>query len=228
MQRLASVLMVTTLAAWSGAAAAAAPAVGDTFVYRVINAYNGEARGQVTYRVDRVEADRLTVSVTPDNPALGVPHTEIVDQNNNWLRHPVVNHDTPVEYDFSTPYPAYVSPLDSGQSWSQRVNATSKTGRRVSVRVDGDVVGSERVTTPAGAFDTIKIKRRVYAGDWEPFTYETNIVETDWYAPALGRSVRSERNSGYIDPQKCAQPAPACTPVRGDWNVLELVSYSRK
>jgi hypothetical protein len=89
-------------------------------------------------------------------------------------------------------------------------------------------VGSERITTPAGSFDTIKVKRRVYAGDWEAFTMETNIVETDWFAPALGRAVRTDRNSSYMDPQRCGNPTSACTPVRGDWHVFELVSYNRK
>ena len=207
----------------------AAPAPGDTYVYRVINAYNGEVVGQVAYRVDKVDAGQVTVSATPDRPALGLPHTDILANDGNWLRHPLINHDKPVEYTYSPAFPAYVAPLNAGQSWSIRVSATTPaSGRPNSVRVDGDVVGSERITTPAGSFDTIKIKRRVYAGDWEAFTMETNIVETDWFAPALGRSVRTDRNSSYMDPQKCGHPAPACTPVRGDWHVFELVSYNQK
>ncbi len=207
----------------------AAPAPGDTYVYRVINAYNGEVVGQVSYRVDKMDAGQVTLSVVPDRPSLGAPHTDVFASDGNWLRHPLVNHDMSVEYTFSPPFPAYVAPLDAGKSWSTRVSATSPaTGRRNSVRVDGDVVGSERITTPAGSFDTIKVKRTVYAGDWEAFSMETNIVETDWYAPALGRPVRVERNSGYMDSQKCSKPGYGCSPVRGDWHILELVSYNRK
>lgn len=207
----------------------AAPAPGDTYVYRVTNAYNGEVVGQVAYRVDKVDAGQVTVAVTPDRPALGLPHTDILANDGNWLRHPLINHDKPVEYTYSPAFPAYVAPLSAGQSWSTRVSATTPaSGRPNSVRVDGDVVGSERITTPAGSFDTIKVKRRVYAGDWEAFTMETNIVETDWFAPALGRAVRTDRNSSYMDPQRCGNPTSACTPVRGDWHVFELVSYNRK
>ena len=228
MKKLHAAVFFTALTV-SCAGAAAAPAAGDIYVYRVINAYNGEAQGQVTYRVDRIDADRVTVSVTPDNAALGSAHTEIYTKDDNWLRHPVINHDRPVEYEFSPPFPSYVFPLDAGKSWSIRVNATNPvSGQRNSVRVDGEVAGTERITTPAGAFDTIKVKRRVYAGDWEAFVFETNITETDWYAPAVGRPVRSERNSGYMNPQKCGNPSSACTPVRGDWHVFELVSYNRK
>ena len=210
------------------AIAAAASAVGDTYVYRVINGYNNEVVGQVTYRVDKVDAGQVTVSVTPDHPALGQPHTDIRASDANWLRHPLINHDVPVEYTFSPAFPAYVAPLDAGKCWSTRVSATNPaTGRRNSVRVDGNVVGSERITTPAGSFDTIRVKRRVYAGDWEPFKNETNIDETEWFAPALGRAVKTDRKSGYIDQQRCATRG-ACTPTRGDWFVSELASYGRK
>ena len=47
----------------STVAAVAAPAVGDTYVYRVINAYNNEVQGQVTYRVDKVDAGQVTLRV---------------------------------------------------------------------------------------------------------------------------------------------------------------------
>ena len=37
----------------------------------------------------------------------------------------VINHDRPVEYEFSPPFPNYVFPLDAGKSWSLRVSATN-------------------------------------------------------------------------------------------------------
>jgi hypothetical protein len=207
--------------------AVAAPALGDTFVYRVINAYNGEVVGHVSYRVDKVEAGQVSVSVTPDRAALGSPHTEVLAADANWLRHTLINHDVPVEYNFSPPYPAYVAPLDAGKSWSMRVSATDPaSGRRNSVRVDAEVLGNERVSTPAGPFDTIRVKRRAYAGDWEAFRNETNIEETEWFAPALGFAVKTERKSGYIDQQRCATRL-ACSPTRGDWFVYELATYGR-
>ena len=207
-------------------AAVAAPAAGDTYVYRVINGYNNEVVGQVSQRVDKVEGGQIFISVSPDRPSLGLPRTDIVAADGNWLRHPLINHDVPVEYTFSPPYPAVLS-SSSGNSWSTRVNATNPaTGRHTSVRVDGDVVGNERITTPAGSFDTVRVKRRSYAGDWEPFKNETNIDEVEWFAPALGRPVKTERKSGYYDQQRCATRG-ACTLTRGDWFVYELVSHGR-
>ena len=229
MNRLNIALLGALLVVLSAGATAASPAAGDTYVYRVLNGYNHEVRGQITYRVDKVEADRVTVSVAADNTALGMPHNEVYTLDGNWLRHPLINHDQPVEYEFSPAYPAYVLPLDVGKSWSMRVMATNPaTGRRNSVRVDGEVLGSEHTQVPAGTFDTIKVEHKVYAGDWESFWRETNITETNWYAPAFGRPVRTESNSGYMDPGQCSHESHACQPVPGDWNVFELVSYGRK
>lgn len=202
----------------------ALPAAGDITVYRVINGYNGEVRGEVQYRVDKVEGEYVVVSVDASSPYAGSPHTEIYTREGNWLRHPVVNHDRPTDYDFVPAYPAFLFPLDVGKSWSLRVNATnSATGQRRSVRVDGQVLGGERITTPAGTFDTIKVRRVVFAGDSDGFLRETQIVELDWYAPALGRPVRSESNSQWQDMSRCERVG--CPLFRGDWTVLELASH---
>jgi len=94
----------------------------------------------------------------------------------------------------------------------------------VRVRVDGKVLGNERIRVPAGEFDTIKVRRFVYVGDWDGFRLETNIMETEWYAPVLGRPVRSESKSEYIDNSQCRRNG--CPPIRGDWNVYELMSHT--
>ncbi|MEO7727055.1 MAG: hypothetical protein ABIS45_07350 [Burkholderiales bacterium] len=208
----------------AGVADAAAPVTGDYWAYRVLNGYNREVRGKLDYRVDRADTDRVAVAVTTDNAALGSSRTEVYAARGGWIRHPLINHDQYVDYEFAQPYPAYDFPLDSGKSWSTRVGATNTaTHQRVSVRVDGEVLGAERITVPAGTFDTIKIRRRIYAGDFDGSKAETAITETEWYAPALGRAVRLESNSGYMDQARCSDEMSSCTPVRGDWHIFELV-----
>ena len=202
-------------------AGAAAAATGDTFVYRISNGYNSEIRGKISYRVVKVDADRIEVSVQPDTPSVGQPRTEVYTKGGDWLRHPLVNHDEYRDYEFATALPVYAT----GGNWSVRVYAFDPaTGKRNSVRVDGEVVGNERVTVPAGTFDTIKIKRRIYAGDFESFKQETQMIETDWYAPALGRPVRSESKSTWMDNSRCTRGG--CPIFRGDWNILELAETS--
>jgi hypothetical protein len=200
------------------------PAVGATAVYRVTDAYSGEAQGEIHYRVDQAGAGLVVVAVTASSARAGLPHTEVYTAEGNWLRHPVLNHDYPIDYQFAPPYPAYPFPLDFGKSWSLRVNATNPaTGRARSMLVYGEVAGGERVSTPAGTFDTIRIERTVYAGDAETFLSQTVITETDWYAPALGRAVRIERKSRWADAGRLARGGAW---VRGDWSVYELVGYT--
>jgi hypothetical protein len=220
--------LVATLAAAAAIATAAVqyktaapPAAGDTFVYRVIDGYNKETRGQVSYRVDKAEADRIVMSVTTERPGVQLATTEIFTPDGKWLRHPVINRDQPVEYEFAPAYPSYEFPLEPGKKWSTRVEAKNlATGKLNSVRVDARVSGTERIRVPAGEFDTIKIIRTVYAGDAEYPKQETTITETEWYAPSLGRSVRLASNSAYWDSSLFYQYAL----VRGDWNIFELVS----
>jgi hypothetical protein len=200
--------------------AAPSPAVGDSYVYRFVNGYTKEVRGQLLCHVDKVDSNTIIVSVTPDSAAAGLQRTEIYTKEGNWLKHQVESHGGQAEYEFGTAYPAYVFPLDPGKSWSVRVNATVAGERKTrSVGVDGTVLGSERIRVPGGEFDTIKIRRVVYAGDWDYFLTETNIVEYEWYAPVLGRAVRTEVRSEYYDWRR-SRPFQQ---QRGDWNVFELV-----
>ena len=220
--------LVATLGAAAAIATAAVqytvappPAAGDTFVYRVTDGYSKETRGQVSYRVDKTEADRIVMSVTTERTGVQLATTEIYTPDGKWLRHPVINRDQPVEYEFTQAYPSYEFPLEPDKKWSTRVEAKNvTTGKLNSVRVDARVSGAERIRVPAGEFDTIKIIRTVYAGDAESPKQETTINETEWYAPALGRSVRLASNSGYVDSSLFYQYAF----VRGDWNIFELVS----
>ena len=206
----------------SASFAATPPVAGDIHVYRLLNGYNKETRGKLTYQVTQVEGDRVTVSVTPDNPEAGRQRTEVYTREGNWMAHEVENHGQKVPYEFAEAYPAFVFPLEQGKSWSIRVKATVPDEQRPrSVRVDGKVIGSERIRVPAGEFDTIRVRRTVYPGDHAFMLSETYVMETDWYAPALGRVVRTERDSRYVDLQSCSGFA-RCE-ARGDWDIYELV-----
>ena len=206
-------------------AAGATAATGDAYVYRVSNGYNNEVRGTISYRVEKVAADRIDVAVTTDTPSAGVARTESYTKDGNWLRHALVNHDQLHDYEFPQALQVYALPGDTDGSWSVRVDAVDPaTGRRNSVRVDGEVLGSERISVPAGTFDTIKIRRRMYAGDWDGFMRETRTLEIDWYAPALGRAVKSDSKSEWQDLSRCGRNG--CPWFRSDWNIFELAEIN--
>src|SRR5688572_2080702 len=205
--------------------AVAAP--GDAYTYRVINAYNKETVGHMRQELTpATTAQGQVLAVTVDNAALGVARTEMYTTDGRWLRRPLDNHGMPVEYDFSAALPAVQPSLAPGQSWSLRVPArVAGETRNRSVRVDGKVLGNERIRVPAGEFDTVKIRRAIYAGDADYFISETRIYETDWYAPALGRSVRTETSSTWRDTRSGCRRFEPCD-FRGDWHVIELAEIS--
>ena len=225
-QKLWIVSALTVIAAASIAAAPApamaAPAVGDVYVYRVSNGYvSGAVLGRVRSRIENIGPDRIEVSLNADNPRIGAARAEIYARDGNWLRHQINNHDQLVDYEFGTAYPAYVFPLEPGKDWSLRVEGSSAaSGKRNSIRVDGEVLGAEKVTVPAGTFETVKVRRRVYAGDGDGQVGETRITEIDWYAPALGRAVRAESKAEWMDNSRCGE---ACRPQLGDWLIYELI-----
>ena len=203
------------------APAGAAPAVGDTYTYVLRNGYNGEVRGNIRLEVTGTAPGAVTYSFNPDKAAAGWHHTVVMTPEGNWLRHMVESHGQKIEYRFTTPYPAYVFPLTPDKAWSVRVKARVADDPRLrNVRVDAKVIGTERVRVPAGEFEAIKVKRHAYSGDEAFMLSETHVTETDWYVPALGRSVRTERSSVYLDMNTCG-PLARCE-TRGDWDIYEL------
>jgi hypothetical protein len=212
--------MVLALASSTSALATQATAIGDTYVYRVINRYISEPRGDITYHVDKVEPNRIFTSVSSENSLVESGRTAVFTGDGNWVRRTLDSHGKPQTIEFSTESPAYAFPLVVGKRWSMRAPArVPETGKSRSVRIDGAVIGAERIRVPAGEFDTLKITRTIYAGDANSFETETNISEIEWYAPALRRAVRSETRSSYTD----LRNPRGSLEVRGDWDLYELL-----
>lgn len=219
MNRLSTyTLVITAICAYF---ALAAPAAANPLVYRVTNGYNNETVGHVRQELAPPSTPQgQVVNIAVDSPALGLTRTEVYAGEGHWLRHTLDSHGVPTEYEFTPALPAIQAPFNAGQAWSTRVNAMVKLGGeslRRSVRVDGTVLGTERVRVPAGEFDTVKIRRFIYPGDQELSKTETHIYEIDWYAPALGRSVRTETRSKWLEP--CGR---RLCEHRGDWFIYEL------
>ncbi|HTE14257.1 MAG TPA: hypothetical protein VK642_04205, partial [Burkholderiales bacterium] len=85
---------------------------GDAYVYRVVNAYNNETVGHVRQELTpATTAQGQVMSITVDNPALGLPRTEIHTADGQWLRRPLDNHGMAVEYEFGAALPALQPPL---------------------------------------------------------------------------------------------------------------------
>lgn len=217
------------------AAQVAAPvaAVGDNWTYRVRDAYTGLPRGEQSYRVAEVAGDRLKVTVLLEG---GVQDEQIYDREWNWLKRPATNLHS---FEYSPAYRAFDFPLVAGKTWRARLIATDPVdGRRFPVWIDGTVLGWERVKVPAGEFDALKVRRTVFFDYWVHVVRgRSEIVEYEWYAPAVKQAVRRETSSQYLSylygglnrfglmrVGKDDGGGPRF--VRDDWLIAELVSYS--
>ena len=202
----------------------AVAAAGDAYVHRLVNGYNGETVAHLRHEIsDASTAQGLVMSVTADRPSVTLPRTEMLTPDGQWLRRPLDNHGLATDYEFTPALPAVAAPA-KGKTWSVRVTGrVNGEAKARSVRIDGEVLGNELIRLAAGEFDTVKIRRFIYPGDAGDFKTETRIAEIDWYAPTLGRSVRTETRSSWQ--QLCSRRH--CT-YHGDWHVLELTEVPNK
>lgn len=208
----------------TGGPSAAAPAVraGTYWEYAVRDGYTGTPRGTYRYTVSRVDADRIIVDVTRDGERVD---TEIYASDWKGLEHPLRNLR---RFRYAPPYPAYLFPLQPGQRWRSVVSSTDPvTGKSYRTHVHASVGGWRRIKVPAGEFDAIQVRRYVYAGNAEFFRFQEEIIETDWYAPAVGHAVASEGTSSHLDTSRSGggRGDPPLR-VRGDWLIAELVRHS--
>ena len=110
-------------------------------------------------------------------------------------------------------------PLAPGQTWSQwldNVHGNVRAPVNHYVRVGG----WEKVTTPAGSFDAIRLSVYMLLDDEDPTRWQTNCHHVVWYAPAVRGVVREEREARYVDKS---------TPYgvhRTQHGVVELMSFT--
>jgi hypothetical protein len=196
--------------------------VGDSRTYQLHDGYTRIAKGTYRYTVTAIEPQRMSVQVTRDGQPAG---TQVFTRDWNWIEKPMTNLQN---FRYSPPYPALPFPLEAGKSWQAYVQATDPaTGKSNRVRIDGEVLGWERVKVPAGEFDALKVRRVVYAGNEDYDRGEEHIREIDWYAPLLGQSVKQVSSSEYLDKRASCDDGYCDDWVRNDWNVMELVSAVR-
>lgn len=205
--------------------------VGDTWTYRVRDGYTGIERGDQSYRVTDAGTDRISVAVSGGGR---LDETYIYNREWNWLSHPATNLQL---FDYSPPYQAYSFPLSAGKTWHARLTATDPaTGHRFPVWIDGTVLGWEKVKVPSGEFDALKVKRAVFVGYWELAVRGwSEILEYEWYAPAVRQVVRREASSQHLR-WIAGRSYPGFLYagrddngggrfVLDDWLIYELVSY---
>jgi hypothetical protein len=178
----------------SDSAAAPTLSVGDSWTYSVRDGFTGLDRGTQRHQVVEVTGERIGMTVTREG---GGEESWTYDRGGNWLKHPAHGLQS---FDYAPAYRAFDFPIAPGKTWRARLTATDPVnGRRFPVWIDGVVLGWERIKVPAGEFDALRVKRTVFF-DYQDFTERgrSEIVEYEWYAPAVKQAVRREASAMYL------------------------------
>jgi hypothetical protein len=205
-----------------GAPAAETPklVVGTRWVYRGQDGFRSPDVFQATHEITAVGPAGAEVTVTQSGSSGDFVRHE------RWAAPGVVLAGTLTGNEtrrFSTPLERYRFPLHTGETWNQWIDSYNETTRKAE-RINHYVrVGRwEKVSTPAGVVDAIRLRVLMQLGDEEFWRYQTMCNYVIWYAPAVGAAVREEKDCEYLE--KGGQDGT--TPVRTQHAIVELISYT--
>lgn len=195
--------------------------VGDRWVYHIVDGYRAKVVWDETHEVASIAPDGITVKVAAKGPTIDVERIE------QWPAPGVVLQGSAYEDEtnrFDPPLIRYRFPLATGERWNQRVrNLDQPPAPYGPISRLVTVGGYEKVTTPAGTFDAIRMRVIMQMDDETFWRFPTECNYLIWYAPAVGASVREHKTSQWRD--KGGQDASGFHP--GQNANVELVSFTR-
>ncbi len=226
---LVGALLVTGCAipgAGSGASGppVAAPSVqvGDRWTYHGRDGFRVGVEWDETHEVIAAGPAGISVRVTLAGPTVSGSRIETLAAPGQVTTGSLMDIET---RRFATPLARYAFPLSPGQTWNQFVDdfneGTAKAGQiNRYVRVGG----WDRVSTPAGMFDALRMRVFMRLDDEEFWRGPTQCNYLVWYAPAVGASVREEKSAEYWEKSDRRDGVGA---MRAQNTLLQLVSFTR-
>jgi hypothetical protein len=200
---------------------APAPALkpGDRWVYRGREGFRLPTVWEETHEVTSVTPD-ITVRVTYTGGVKG-DRTELLAAPGLVRVGALMDIET---RRFKEPLRRFAFPLTPGESWNQWVeNRNDTTHRAGRINRYGQVGGWEKVSTPAGTFDAIRVRVFMTLDDEEFWRSATRCNYLIWYAPAVGAVVREDKDAENSEKGDRFDTAP----VRAQNTLIVLVSYRR-
>jgi hypothetical protein len=88
-----------------------------------------------------------------------------------------------------TPYQFFIADYQLGKRWSAQFVVTNAAGVASTISFDLKVLGRERITTPAGSFDTFRVEAR-----GQNLSQGTTLIRTFWVAPQQVRGFIAQEN----------------------------------
>ena len=203
---------------------AAAPTlvVGETWTYRGREGFRDPLVWEETHQVTAIRPDGITVRVTARGDRVSGERTELLASPGIVRVGSLMDIET---RRFATPLERFRFPLATGETWNQWIDNLNETTNRAGqinryVRV-GDW---DKVSTPAGVFDAIRMRVMMRLDDEEFWRYPTTCNYLIWYAPAVGAPVREEKEAEYYEK---GEEFDGFGAIRAQHTLIELVAYTR-
>jgi hypothetical protein len=211
MSRPAIAIGLAVLLSWSGTCAAQTVEpgpvrVGDRWSYDIKDDATGDLRHAITVVVVDINESEITTRTIIRGKDR--PQTMVFDRDwgriddGNWKLRPAGI--------------GIKAPLQVGKEWRSDANAMHLQSG-VAFRASGvaKVVGEERITTPAGTFDTYRVDTMVRLVNTRDQTKSQTWTFVFWYAPSVNRWVKRKTEARFEGRIR-------------DSSIDELTEYSRK
>ena len=202
-------------------AAAPSLAVGSKWTYRGREGFRSPLVWEETHEVTGIGADGISVKVTLKGPGLDVERRELLAAPGVVRVGSLMDIET---RRFAMPLERYRFPLAPGETWNQWVdNFNERLNRPGQINRYVRVGGWEKVATPAGTFDALRMRVFMRLDDDEFWRYPTTCNYLIWYAPAVGATVREEKEAEY---RERGDELDGSGAIRAQHTLLELTSYT--
>jgi hypothetical protein len=201
---------------------AAAPtfSVGMRWTYRGREGFRAPVVWEETHEVTAIGADGIHVRVTYGGQVHG-EREEILTAPGVVRIGALMDVET---RRFATPLERFRFPLAPGETWNQWVrNYNDMLRREGQINRYVQVAGWERVATPAGTFDAIRMRVLMRLDDEEFWRYPTTCNYVVWWAPAVGAPVREEKEAEY---REKGEELDGGGSIRAQHTLLELTSFA--
>jgi hypothetical protein len=194
-------LLIGSCATPGGTPGPAAPApayqVGDRWVYRVQDGFRNRLTWEETHQITMASPQGITVRVAAKGASIDDERTETWSAPGVVLTGAVFDNET---RRFEPALVRYRFPLTAGERWGQSLRDPNHDTRPYGGVERTVTVGRyERITTPAGTFDAIRLQVFMRLDDETFWRYPTECTYVLWYAPAIGMTVREEKNAYYSE-----------------------------
>jgi hypothetical protein len=202
---------------------AAAPTfvVGQSWTYRGREGFRDPLVWEERHEITAVGPDGITVRVSATGERVSGQRTELLASPGVVRVGAVMDIET---RRFTTPLDRFRFPLAPGETWNQWVdNFNETTGKAGQINRYVRVGGWEKVSTPAGVFDAIRMRVMMRLDDEEFWRYPTTCNYLIWYAPAVGAPVREEKEAQYYEKGEEMDGSGA---IRAQHTLIELVAYT--